>query len=126
MHEYPITQEIIALACRHAASHRADRVLAIHIVIGENAGVLADSIALYFDIIARDTLCAGAALSFDHIAPQLKCSCCGALFVRRPFRFDCPVENCGGEGLPTDIGREFYIKSIEIENNDTIEDTFES
>ena len=27
--------------------------------------------------------------------------------------FDCP--ECGGEGGPTDIGKEFYIDSIEIE-----------
>ena len=27
--------------------------------------------------------------------------------------FDCP--KCGGQGEPTDIGKEFYIESIEIE-----------
>ena len=35
------------------------------------------------------------------------------LFEKKLLSFDCP--KCGGQGGPTDIGKEFYIESIEIE-----------
>ena len=47
------------------------------------------------------------------IKPKLKCPKCGELFERRPMSFACPV--CGTDGGPTDIGKEFYIESIEVE-----------
>ena len=35
------------------------------------------------------------------------------LFEKKLLSFDCP--KCGCQGGPTDIGKEFYIESIEIE-----------
>lgn len=120
MHEYPITQHIISLACSAAQKKRnsekgAAKVTAINLCMGDNCGYLADSMALYFDLIAENTICQGAVLNIEHIEPKLRCNKCKNLFKRKPFIFDCPVNGCGGMGEPTEIGREFYIKSIEIE-----------
>jgi hydrogenase nickel incorporation protein HypA/HybF len=35
------------------------------------------------------------------------------MFHRQPGSFACP--QCGSDGEPTDVGKEFYIDSIEIE-----------
>ena len=59
------------------------------------------------------TLCEKAEVAIEHIKPKLKCSECGELFEKKLLSFDCP--KCGGQGGPTDIGKEFYIESIEIE-----------
>jgi hydrogenase nickel incorporation protein HypA/HybF len=75
---------------------------------------VADSIALYFDLIAEGTCCAGASLCIERVAPMLRCKVCGRLFERRPFEFNCTAAGCPGEGEPTEIGREFLIRSIEI------------
>jgi hydrogenase nickel incorporation protein HypA/HybF len=91
-------------------------VAAVNLVVGDYSGLVADSIALYFDIIAENTACEGAALNIERVAPMLRCKDCGGLFERRPFAFDCPEVGCSGEGEPTEIGREFYIRSIEIED----------
>jgi hydrogenase nickel incorporation protein HypA/HybF len=115
MHEYPITKRIIALCMEHAEAQGGAHVRTINLVIGESCGYLADAILLYFDIIAEKTLCEGACVRVEHIKPKLRCKKCGVFFERKPFRFDCEDTACGGEGEPTDIGREFYIKSIEIE-----------
>lgn len=115
MHEYPITEAIIEIAQRHARSHGAGRVARITLVVGENSGYLPECIELYFDIIARDGLCKGADLTFERVRPLLRCRRCGETFLRKPFEFACPRPGCDGEGAPTDIGREFYVKSIEIE-----------
>lgn len=115
MHEYPLTLQIIRTAEQHAKEHGASHVKTIHLVVGEQSGCVADSISLYFDLIAEDSLCAGATLDIERVKPRLKCKSCGELFERKPFSFSCPIEACGGEGEPTEIGREFFIRSIEVE-----------
>ena len=113
MHEYPITQEIIKIAETHCRNAGGQRVLRINLVLGEASGYVGDSIGMYFDIISDGSLCHGAHISIETIPPKLRCAACGHLFQKEPFSFDCP--RCGGQGEPSDIGREFYIDSIEIE-----------
>jgi hydrogenase nickel incorporation protein HypA/HybF len=117
MHEYPLTEQIIRTAEKYARQQGASKVSQIHLVVGEDSGCVADCISLYFDLIAKDTLCAQAQLTIKQVKPMLRCNSCGKLFVRKPFHFECPEENCSGEGRPTEIGREFYLESIEIEKN---------
>ncbi len=112
MHEYPITQHIIEMAEKYAKEHGASQVEVINLVVGDYSGYVGDSINLYFEIIAEGTLCEKAVLNIERVKPKLKCTSCGEYFERKPFSFECP--NCKGEGEPTEIGKEFYLKSIEI------------
>lgn len=112
MHEYPITQRIIEIANEAALKNNANEVKQINLIVGDYSGYVASSIELYFDIIAEGSLCEHAKLNITRIKPELKCNCCGKLFIRKPFSFQCPF--CGSEGNPTEIGKEFYIKSIEV------------
>lgn len=112
MHEYPITQRIIEIADEYAVKNKATEVIAINLVVGDYSGYVASSIELYFEIIAEGSFCKKAKLNIERVIPKLKCNGCGELFVRKPFSFECPL--CGGEGSPTEIGQEFYIKSIEV------------
>ncbi len=112
MHEYPITKRIIEIAEEYAAKNGSDEVKAINLIVGDYSGYVASSIELYFDIIAEGSTCEKAKLNIERVVPKLKCSSCSALFERKPFSFECPT--CKGEGSPTEIGKEFYIKSIEI------------
>lgn len=112
MHEYPITQRIIEIAGEYAVKNNATEVKVINLVVGDYSGYVASSIELYFDIIAEGSICEKAKLNMERIVPKLKCNICGELFIRKPFSFECPY--CKGEGSPTEIGQEFYIRSIEI------------
>jgi hydrogenase nickel incorporation protein HypA/HybF len=112
MHEYPITMRIIEIAGEYAEKNNAESIKVINLVVGDYSGYVASSIELYFDIIAEGSLAKNAKLNIERVIPKLKCNNCGSLFVRKPFSFKCP--NCDGEGSPTEIGKEFYIKSIEI------------
>lgn len=112
MHEYPITQQIIRTAEQYASREGAKRIHTITLVVGDYSGYVADSIALYFDIISQGSMCEGAKLVIERIKPMLKCTKCNKLFERQPPGFECPF--CGGDGAPCDVGREFYIKSVEI------------
>lgn len=113
MHEYPITQQIVKIAENHAKEAHAQKVRSIDLVCGDYSGFIGDSIQMYFDIISEGTLCEGAEIHIKRVKPQLMCEKCGTYFERKPFSFQCPA--CGGEGGPTDIGKEFYIDSIEVE-----------
>ena len=112
MHELPITEQIIKIAEDHGRDTGASKIERIRLVVGERSGYISESIQMYFDIISKGTLCEGASLEIRSVEPKLQCPACGELFVRKPMRFDCPA--CGMDGEPTDIGREFYIDTIEI------------
>ncbi len=112
MHEYPVTQDIIKIASKHAAEAGTDaKIKKVTLVIGESCDLVGECIRLYFDIIAEGTACEGAELVIESVKPMLKCKACGKLFERKPFSFTC---ECGGDGEPTEIGREFFVKSIEV------------
>ncbi|MGI5874934.1 MAG: hydrogenase maturation nickel metallochaperone HypA [Bacillota bacterium] len=113
MHEYPITQQIIKIAENHAREAGAEKVKAVNLVVGDYSGFIGDSIQMYFDIISEGTLCEGADVRVKRVKPKLRCESCGTYFERKLFSFECPA--CGGEGRPTEIGKEFYIDSIEVE-----------
>lgn len=97
-----------------AIAQKATKVRKINLMVGDYCGYVGSSINLYFPIIAENTMCSDAELVIERIKPQLRCESCGKLFERRPFSFVCPY--CEGEGSPTDIGKEFYIMSIEVDN----------
>jgi hydrogenase nickel incorporation protein HypA/HybF len=113
MHEYPITLKIIEIAEAHARKENASRVVKVNLVVGDYSGFIGESISMYFNHISEGTLCEGAQIAIRRVVPQLKCKSCGEYFTRRPFSFECP--HCGEEGGPTEIGKEFYIESIEVQ-----------
>ena len=117
MHEYPLTLNIIEIASGYAARENA-RVRKINLVIGEASGILGDSIRLYFGEIACGTICEGAEIDIERVKPLLRCNICGRMFQRKPFTFACAEPGCPGDGIPTETGREFYIKSVEVEDKD--------
>ncbi len=113
MHELPITEHIIEIAEKHCREAGAGRVRRVNLVIGDYSGYVGSSVRLYFDVISEGTLCEGAEVSIEHVKPKLRCTSCGKLFERSLLSFACPF--CGADGEPTEIGKEFYIDSIEVE-----------
>ena len=113
MHELPVTQSIIKIAEEHCRTNEGSRVLAVNLVIGEYSGYVGEAIQTYFSVITEGTLCEGAVCNVENVKPKLRCNKCGRLFTKQLLTFDCPY--CDGQGEATEIGKEFYIKSIEIE-----------
>ena len=115
MHEYPVTVQIVEIASETARKKRG-KVRRINLVVGEDSGFIGESIQMYFDVVAEGTPCEGAQLFIEGVKPQLRCEKCGKHFERKRFSFQCPY--CGGDGEPTPIGKEFYVKSVELEVED--------
>ena len=62
MHELGVTQSLLDLAVRHAQQAGAARVTQLNVVIGQMANIVDDSVQFYWEIIAQDTIAAGAVL----------------------------------------------------------------
>lgn len=113
MHDYHEAKRIIERATEEAKSKGKNKVTKINLVIGESSGYSGDSVKMYFDDESVGTICEGAQINIRSVKPQLRCPKCNELFVRKPFEFNCPT--CNVEGVPSEIGKEMEIESIETE-----------
>lgn len=112
MHEYSITQSLLSLALEKADEAEASKITRINLVIGELSGIVAECVQFYFDFISKDTIAAGADLSFNKTPTKLRCHNCQAVFAPRNHDWSCP--ECHEAGIEIISGRECYMESIEV------------
>jgi hydrogenase nickel incorporation protein HypA/HybF len=142
MHELSLAGAVIDTAERHAEGRR---VLLIQLRLGELRQVVPDSLAFYFEHVARGTLCEGATLEYETVAATLGCRECGANWDlaatpgspsatpgspsatwgqtppggARPHVSGPQVSfrcpRCGGADVAVQSGDEFEVESIEVE-----------
>jgi hydrogenase nickel incorporation protein HypA/HybF len=110
MHELAVTQSILDIVLKHAGTRMVKQ---ISLVIGQFSSIIDDSVQLYWDIIAKDTLAEGALLCFTRIPGEMTCNACGHLFQPDNVTFACPV--CASLSVHVSKGREFYVESIDVE-----------
>lgn len=113
MHELTVTESIMDIVRRHAEKAGASRVLRINLVIGELSSIVDDSVQFYFDYLSRDTIVAGAELTFRRLPVGLICDACGHRWHPQDADWTCPA--CGVASARVDTGREFYVDNIEVE-----------
>jgi hydrogenase nickel incorporation protein HypA/HybF len=91
MHELPITESVLSIALDAATQNGGGRITAIHLVIGELTSIVDYSVQIYFDILIRDTLAAGAVLNFQRKPAIAACQECGHQTpVPPPLGPQCP------------------------------------
>ena len=113
MHELAVTESILEIALRHAQKAEATRVTDLYLVIGQLTSILDDSVQLYWDIIAKDTLAEGACLHFKRIPAELQCLDCGNTYAPGEEILACP--KCQSIRVKVTTGEEFQLESIDIE-----------
>jgi hydrogenase nickel incorporation protein HypA/HybF len=117
MHELPITQAVLGTAVSAAHQAGATRIVAIDLVVGELSGIVDDSVQFYFDILSQSTLAQGAMLRFQRQPAQARCLDCDHSYnAAPPLAPSCP--NCGSLRLQVTGGRQFFLESIEIDDQD--------
>jgi hydrogenase nickel incorporation protein HypA/HybF len=110
MHELPITQSILEIALRHAGERR---ITHIHLVIGQLASIVDDSVQFYWDTISQGTLAEGARLNFRRIPAELTCLDCSHQYIYGQNEPTCP--KCGSLRVKVVKGDEFFVESIDVE-----------
>lgn len=118
MHELPVTEGILKTAIDAAQQNGGRRITAINLVIGELSSIVDDSVQFYFDILGKGTLAESARLHFQRQPAMAVCLDCQHEFEARvPLAPTCP--NCQSTRLQIKGGREFYVDSIEVEDEDS-------
>ena len=113
MHELAITENIVEIAVDAA---KGSRIREITLVLGELAGVVEESIRFCFDIVAQETAAEGAKVSVVRIPAVVRCSTCGSEHPLNEGDWTCV--QCGTVSGEVVRGREFYIESIQVEEDD--------
>lgn len=113
MHELAITQSMFDIVLKYAQEAKAKKVTRISLVVGEMTGVVAESVRFYLDLLGRDTVAEGAAVSINTVSSKAKCLSCEHTFEPKELDWTCP--NCKEAGIEIVSGKELFVESIEVE-----------
>jgi hydrogenase nickel incorporation protein HypA/HybF len=117
VHELAVTQGILDVALEAARANNARRINAIDLVIGDLSSIVDDSVQFYFDVLSKGTLAEGAELRFRRQPAEAACWTCGHKFqVSVPLKPVCPA--CGSAQLHVSGGREFFVESIDVDEEE--------
>lgn len=113
MHELSVTQGILNFAIEEAQKREAKKITSLTVSLGSLSGIIAESVEIYFPLVAEGTIAEGARLIFRRIPATVRCPECNAESELPDFRLRCPA--CTSRRVELLTGREAYIESIEIE-----------
>ena len=114
MHELAIAESLADAIAARAAECRAARVKSVRLRIGEASGVVADSLAFCFEMLANlDPVLAGARLAIDVVPHRARCRRCDAEFPVAGFVAQCPT--CGEWSGEIVSGTELQMVEMEID-----------
>jgi hydrogenase nickel incorporation protein HypA/HybF len=109
VHELSIAAAILDTAQRHADGRR---VTAVSMRVGELRQVVPETLAFYWDIVARGTSCEGARLEQEIVGARLRCGSCGSEWAIDEADFRCAACGTAAEVVS---GQELQVESIEVE-----------
>jgi len=115
MHELQVTESILSIALKHAAANHVEKILAIHLRIGELSDIENEWIQKYFDYLSKDTIASGAILKIERTPVMMQCDQCSHSFsinIKEIKEIMCP--QCGEKRCTLTSGREYYIKDMEV------------
>ena len=109
MHELSLSRAIVETAVKHAGGRR---VSAVSLRVGRLRQVVPDTLAFYFEFVARDTVCEGARLEQEVIEARLHCIPCDREWAIEIPAFRCL--GCGSANVEVVAGEELEIDYIEV------------
>jgi hydrogenase nickel incorporation protein HypA/HybF len=110
MHELSVSSAIVDTVVRHADGRR---VTAVRVRLGRLRQVVPSSLAFYFELVSRETVCEGARLEQEVVPAALRCDGCERGWEIDMPDFRCPT--CGSGAVTVVSGEELEVASIEVE-----------
>jgi hydrogenase nickel incorporation protein HypA/HybF len=117
MHELSLAQGLVEQALQVAETEGATRVERIVVEIGQHSGVERDALEFAFPFAAEHTLAEGATLDILELPVTVECRQCKSQSHPQALCLLC--EQCGSTDVTLKGGREFLIRSIELEIPDS-------
>ena len=111
MHEYSIVASLIDRVQQEAHAHGGARVHRLYVKIGELSGVEVDLLKTAFDTFRERTVCEGAEMKVDTVAPAWACPSCERSVARGA------ILRCEACDRPARMiqGDEIILQRIEME-----------
>jgi hydrogenase nickel incorporation protein HypA/HybF len=116
MHELALAQEIVAMVARHIPPAQASRVRAVHVRIGELAGVVPESLEFCFSAVVAGTAWESADLVMTRVPAEACCLDCAATFPTQAPGAGCPA--CGSSFVRMTHGQELQVDAVELADDD--------
>ena len=113
MHELSITEHLLEDCIREARAQNAVRIRVIRLCIGQLRGIVPDCIQIYLDMLSEVTITEGARIESETLRVKVHCLDCQEDGEITPHQLKCP--HCGSMRLKLLSGKEFYIKSLEVD-----------
>jgi hydrogenase nickel incorporation protein HypA/HybF len=113
MHELNIVEAMVDIVLEKARQANAKKVRRVYLVVGELSGVLNEAVELYFAILTKDTIAAGAELFFMRPPTEVRCRACGTVYEPENLKLSCP--KCKEQKIEIISGSELYIDSLDVD-----------
>ena len=113
MHELSVAKHILDLVEQYVSREEADRVRAVRMKIGEQAGIVRESLEFGFNILAAESPYRNAFLEIETTPFRIECASCGAITTNEFGIVQCST--CGSMETKALSGYELNITEIELE-----------
>ena len=115
MRERNALSSILSKALLYARESNAKGIKSLQLVIGEISELDPALIQKEWDILRRGTMAERAELRFRSIKAEVQCMACFNKYHPLHANIHCPY--CGSYGAKILSGEEFYLESIELDND---------
>lgn len=116
MHELSIAAGIVEIVEQHVAAGRRPDVRTVSVAVGDWSGVVPESLAFCFEVVAAESDIGMARLEIRRVPVVLRCPGCGLDVEREPPLPACP--GCGGRRLEMVSGSELQVLEVELEDRE--------
>ena len=116
MHETGVCRHIVDTVEQYALAGHAKRVTRVNLELGEVHDIVPEILAGAFEWMCRGTVAQGCELVIERVPFSVRCQGCGTVYridYLDESTWDCPA--CRERDYRLHTGREFAIKSIEVE-----------
>jgi len=110
-HELQATRSILDKALLRARERSVKRIKTVHLAIGEIAELDQNVIRRHWAEVSRGTALEQAQLHFRSIPARVQCMACFREYDPVAGKIHCP--RCGSYGAKVLRGEEFYLESLE-------------
>lgn len=113
MHEVGLMQHTLDIVFDRAMREDSHRVKAVHMRVGEDAGVVPDALQLAFAALSQNTMANNAVLEIECVPVRCFCQACNRKFTPGDIFYECPT--CGKLAAEVLSGHEFELVSFEVD-----------
>lgn len=113
MHELSLAESMVRELIAYIEKAKIEKVISVTVVMGKFSGVQKEPFEFAFPIVAEGTALEGCELNIEEQPGLINCRDCGKDTKLSILLVKCA--NCGSRNVKFTHGKEFLIKSMEVE-----------